>query len=179
MEILLGIVILIIIVLIFFRRQADGPVRYSYRVDTIPSRPRTMRRHQDAARYIRESDDAFAKAELEQIKNRPEAYNYYFNKHADHNRTLKIALGLVAGYLTWEMLNDDNREAELQAAMTQLEGDLENDTVPREDNIVEQEEAGGYDDSDYGEDLSSEDEEMDRLYADLDDTQYFEDMMDD
>ena len=27
--------------------------------------------------------------------------------------------------------------------MTQLESDLENETVPREDNIVEHEEAGG------------------------------------
>jgi len=179
MEILFGILILVIIVLVFFRRQADGPVRRSYRVDTIASRPRTKKRHQDAARYIRESDDAFAKAELEHIKNRPEAYNYYFNKHADNNRTLKIALGLVAGYLTWEMLNDDTREAELQAAMTKLESDLQNDSVPHEDNIVEREKGGGYDDSDYGEDLSSEEDEMDRLYADLDDTQYFEGMMDD
>jgi len=133
-------------------------------------------RHHQACEYILASGDAFAIKELKQIKNRPEAYRYYFHKHADKNRTLKIALGLLTGYLTYELLSDNSREEEQTASLERLDRDLEADTIPFDDEADVIAEDEREDDFTFE---TEQDDDMDKLYADLDDTQYFEEMMDD
>ena len=170
----IGLIILGLVLLVVLRRQAEAPARnFRERPGSSPTPYNMEKRHQDAVRYIEQSGDSFANKQLNAIRHRPEAFNYYFCKYADENATLKTAFGLLAGYLAWELLTDDNRQDELAAAMARLDSDLENDAVPWEGTVDEMEQFT--EDSDGPE----EDKEMDRLYADLDDTQYFEDMMDD
>lgn len=165
---LIVLIIVVIVLFLIWLKRAAAPVQ-----DKKQSRPKMEKRHEDAARYIRNSGDAFAIRQLEQIKHRPEAYNYYCWKYADNNHTLKVALGLLIGYLTWDLLNDSSQEEELRIAMDRLEADMENDVIPTESDHLESLE------QQTNEDFALDEEEMESLYDDLDDTAYFEEMMDD
>lgn len=141
---LIAIAVLIAVV-VFAQKQDPAPTQ---RRKPSTNQPHGGKRYQQARDYIRNSGDAYAIEELDRIKDHPEAYSNTFVKNAHKNQTLKIALGLLAGYLTWELLHDDNRQEEYADALRNLDQDLE-------------------------------DSEMEELYNDLDDTEEFEDMMDD
>jgi len=130
--VLIGFIVVIIVLLLVLSKKASTPNQGQNQ-----GYSKTEKQHKDAARYIRNSSDAFAKRQLEQVKNRPEAYSHHFCKHANDNHTLKVALGLLVGYLTWEHLNDSSQEENFHAAMERLDTDLENDVIPTESDYLE------------------------------------------
>ena len=113
MSIFISFIVLIIIIMVIIKRLPREPIQTQLQPQAkskLPTATPAMSAKQLAAtQYIHKSNDPFAKEQLRQIKDRPEAYNYYFNKYAYQNNTLKIALGLLTGYLTWELLFADSQ----------------------------------------------------------------------
>lgn len=92
-----------------------------------------IQRNRDVATFINNSDDDFAIDQLRQIRNHPEIFHGCFRKYAEENRTLKIALGLLTGYFTLEMVTDPNLKGQFMTAMESLDLALAISSLPVED----------------------------------------------
>jgi hypothetical protein len=169
LEAIILLAVTVAIVLMLLRRR-DTPSKTQI---TVTASDR-WQKHWSARDYVLTSGEAVAITQLKQIQDRPEEYWSVFHRQADDNRTLKFALGLLAGYLTMELLSDRTREEELAAAIQRLDIDYNNDEIPLE----EADDQFSFESSEAA-DSAADDAEMQKWYDDLDDTQYFEDMMDD